>query len=145
MTLKLISYNGTHLRFKMGKTGGIFVIKVPTVGRRILDVYAKGKQANDYLLPFIDNAEYSKMELSMKVASKTATVNLHLKEIAKEAKIEKKVTTHISRHSYASRALMKGIGIEYVQRLLGHSDLKTTQIYAKVVNKELDKAVDLFG
>jgi len=35
--------------------------------------------------------------------------------------------------------------IEYVSKLMGHSNIKTTQIYAKIVNEELDKAMDVFN
>jgi len=55
----------------------------------------------------------------------------------------KKITFHCSRHTFAINSLVLGIPIEVVSKILGHSDLKTTQIYAKVVdslmNREMDK------
>jgi integrase/recombinase XerD len=67
-----------------------------------------------------------------------------LKTIATKAKIEKKISFHTSRHTFATRALRKGMRIEYVSKLIGHSNIKTTQIYAKIVNEELDEAMDVF-
>lgn len=66
-----------------------------------------------------------------------------LNEALSIIKIKKKITFHSSRHSFAINSLVLGIPIEVVSKILGHSDLKTTQIYAKVVdslsNKEMEK------
>ena len=61
------------------------------------------------------------------------TVNKHLKTIATLAKIDKRLTFHVSRHSFAVTGISLGIPIEVVSKLLGHNDLKTTQIYTKIV------------
>ena len=57
--------------------------------------------------------------------------------------VKKKLTFHSSRHSFAINSLVLGIPIEVVSKILGHTDLKTTQIYAKVVdsltNREMEK------
>ena len=55
---------------------------------------------------------------------------------AKNAGIEKEITPHVFRHSFAVELLNKGIDIEYLQELLGHSSLSTTQMYTHV-NKNL--------
>ena len=49
-----------------------------------------------------------------------------------------------SRHSFATRALSKGMKIHHVSKLLGHASVKTTEVYAKIVNKDLDDAMDIF-
>ena len=72
-------------------------------------------------------------------------INKNLKSIATKAKISKKITFHVARHTFATIALKKGIRIEYVSKLLGHANLKETQIYAKIINEELDKAMDVFN
>ncbi len=61
-------------------------------------------------------------------------LNEHLKTIQKKAKITKNLTAHMARHTFATLALTKGIDIATVSSLLGHTNLKTTQIYAKVIN-----------
>lgn len=62
-------------------------------------------------------------------------MNAYLKEIADLAKIKKHLTTHIARHTFASMSLSNHVPIESISKMLGHSDIKTTQIYAKMQDK----------
>lgn len=72
-----------------------------------------------------------------------AYCNRILKRIAVEVGIDKAVTYHMGRHSFATtNALMQGIRIEVVSRMLGHTNIKTTQIYAKVTDDMLAKGFD---
>jgi len=60
-----------------------------------------------------------------------------IKNIAKKAGINKKVTPHVLRHSLATTLLSKGVDIRYIQEILGHSSLNITQIYTHVVPNQL--------
>lgn len=64
-------------------------------------------------------------------------MNSYLTEIADCCGIKKSLTTHIARHSFACLALANGVSMEIIARMLGHSDIKTTKIYAKVVDKSI--------
>lgn len=66
-----------------------------------------------------------------------SAVNQVLKRSAKKAGIEKHVTSHAFRHSFASHLLEAGCDIKYIQALLGHLDPKSTEIYLHVSNKTL--------
>ena len=57
------------------------------------------------------------------------------------AGIKKRVTFHVSRHTNATLLLALGVPIETVAKILGHSDIKTTQIYAKVIDQNKRAAV----
>jgi len=72
-------------------------------------------------------------------------VNFLLKRIAKECGIERNVTFHQSRHSFATLALSKGMPIETVSKILGHSRITTTQIYAKMTNEKIAQDMDMFS
>ncbi|MBC7747870.1 MAG: tyrosine-type recombinase/integrase, partial [Methylotenera sp.] len=75
----------------------------------------------------------------------TALINKNLKFITKRAKVEKSISFHISRHTWATRALRLRVPIEIVSKILGHANIRETMIYAKIVNAEMDKAMDLFN
>jgi site-specific recombinase XerD len=60
-----------------------------------------------------------------------------LKKIAKQCGISKNVSSHLARHTFATLALTKGVALESVSKMLGHSDIKTTQIYARVTDEKV--------
>lgn len=81
----------------------------------------------DFDLPVINNQKY----------------NDYLKVAASFAKIDKNLTTHCARHTFAVFALNNGVPMEVVSKMLGHTNIKTTQIYAKVLNTEVEKGFDV--
>ena len=67
-------------------------------------------------------------------------MNSYLKEIADVCGIQKHLSTHVARHSYAtSVCLANGVSIENVAKMLGHSNIKMTQHYAKVLDSSILK------
>lgn len=69
-------------------------------------------------------------------------INRKLKNSAKEAGIAKHLTAHILRHSFASNLLKNGVDILRIQKLLGHSSIKTTSIYTHTNIVDLGQAVN---
>ena len=72
-----------------------------------------------------------------------ATLNERVKSWAKKADIGKDVCFHMSRHTFATMALTLGADLYVVSKLLGHTDVSVTQIYADIINKKREEAVDL--
>lgn len=66
-------------------------------------------------------------------------VQLLIKNSAERAGIDKKVTPHTMRHSYATNFLKNNGNIRYLSDMLGHSNLNTTKVYTHVVDYDLEK------
>lgn len=66
-------------------------------------------------------------------------------KMIKECDITKKISFHIGRHGFATMALCKGMPIESVSRILGHTNIETTQIYAKITVQKLDNDLTTLG
>lgn len=70
-------------------------------------------------------------------------INDRLKAWAKSAGINKNMTFHTARHTFATMMLTLGADLYTTSKLLGHSDVQITQVYAKIVNRKKDEAVNL--
>lgn len=70
-------------------------------------------------------------------------VNKNIQKWAKTAGLDKHITFHMARHTFATMSLTYGVDLYTVSKLLGHSDIKHTQIYAEVIDKKREEAIDL--
>jgi len=68
-----------------------------------------------------------------------------LKTVMTACGIEKTISYHCGRHSFATLALSKGMPIESVSRVLGHTNIVTTQIYARITSQKLDNDLTMLG
>ena len=64
------------------------------------------------------------------------SIRLMLKKYTKQAKLERNITPHMFRHSFATYLIEEGVDISCVQQILGHSSIKTTQIYIHVSSQK---------
>jgi site-specific recombinase XerD len=105
-------------REKTGVQSNVLLLDVP---RMILAKY-DGMLSGNKVLPVISNQR----------------LNSYLKEIADLCGIEKNVTFHLARHTFATTVtLAKGVPLETVSKMLGHTSLKTTQIYARITDQKI--------
>ena len=112
----------TH-RIKTGTPSKVKLLEIPL---SIIKKYALKRDGN-FLLPVMSNAKY----------------NLYLKEIASICGIEKRVTSHLARHTFATTVTYaNGVSIESISKMLGHTKLSTTQIYARIVDKTVSNEMD---
>jgi len=91
-----------------------------------------------YLFPMKNISKDPKSGRMMRFHILPATFGRNIKQVANRAKIEKRVSAHTFRHSYATHLLQSGIDIKTIQELLGHKDISTTMIYIHIV-RELSK------
>jgi len=135
-----------RLEYRMGKNKKDRSIKVHSKALDILRYYQKEEgEPADYIFPLLDNtALYAKaiteeqkatlppaiiVKLTDAISSKNALINKYLKKIAIKAGITKNISFHISRHSFAKIAKGKGVDNSHLKMLLGHSNIKVTEVY----------------
>ena len=148
LQLKWKNISNTHINFTIKKTGSQLSIKVPDIAMAIINKYRNPFASMEhYVFSMLPNGlnENDLRLVDKLISGATAQINKNLKEIAKIAEISKPVSFHISRHTFATRALRKGISIDKVSKLMGHAAIRETQIYAKIVSEELDSAMDVFN
>lgn len=105
-------------RQKTNVQSNILLLDIP---KMILKKYSN-KITGDKLLPVITNQR----------------INSYLKEIADVCGIEKNLTFHLARHTFATTVtLAKGVPMETVSKMLGHTSIRTTQIYARITDGKI--------
>lgn len=102
------------------KTGSKFYTPILPPAMAVLKKY-------NYKLPVISNQK----------------LNDFLLLVETDLKIKKRVSCHVARHSFATLMLSYNVPIEKTARMLGHKDIKTTQIYAKILKKNVEDQVDV--
>ena len=112
---------------KRQKTGVPFQIKLLDIPMQIVERY-KAFRKDNHLFD-IGNLD---------------SINKRIKKVAAMCGIKKRVSFHVSRHSWAVLALEYGMPIESVSKILGHTNITTTQIYAKVTSTKLDHDISVF-
>lgn len=88
---------------------------------------------------FLDSLRNSEILFSL---PDTSNVERNLEKWAKKANLGKKLTFHVARHTFATLLLTKNIDIYTISKLLNHKDLKTTQIYASLVDEKKISALN---
>lgn len=95
-----------------------------------------------YVFPFLKLHDTS-FSLGKAICSATGIVNGHLKILARRCGIDKNLSSHAGRHTFATMLVTKGASIYDVKELLGHSDVKVTQIYARITQERKQAAISL--
>jgi len=115
--LEYIEGNGYFIQFKQQKTKGV---EVMPISEQAYNLLGEQKESGDKVF---DGLTYSAYE------------NKHLYQWIGAAGITKDITFHCFRHTYATLQLSMGTDIYTVSKMLGHRELKTTQVYAKIIDQ----------
>lgn len=115
----------TKVKIGTQKTGKFLILPIPNAS----DIIPERGTAKDgdFLFRYVSNF----------------WVNKKLNEWSNAAGIKgKKITFHTARHTYATMLLTKGADLYTVSKLLGHTEIRTTQIYAEIIDKKKEEAVN---
>jgi integrase len=114
---------------KRQKTNVQSNVRLLTIPQQLLEKY-KGKCSDGRLLPVPTNYRG----------------NIHLRKLGEQCGITTKITFHLARHTFATTVtLAKGVPIESVSKMLGHTDIKTTQIYARIINSKVSSDMEILS
>ena len=147
-----------RLIYYMGKNHKKRDLLLIQPAKEILQLYWKeGAKPTDYIFPLLDNDQpfagaiipedketlspAMKQKLIEQVSSKTSIVNNNLKKIKELAGLNKKLTSHIARHTFAYKAKQAGIPDGRIKGILAHSSLKVTEGYMGEFSTEEDDRV----
>lgn len=122
--LEYIEGNGYYIQFKQQKTKGV---EMMPISKQAYSLLGESKEPTDKVF---EGLIYSAYE------------NKHLYQWIGAAGITKDITFHCFRHTFATLQLSKGTDIYTVSKMLGHRELKTTQIYAKIIDQTKREAAD---
>ena len=123
IALKITDIDSTAMRLMVRAAKGKKdrALALPLTLLKSLRQYYTAYHPKNYLFEGQNGGKYS-----------TKSIQNFIKKYAREAKIQKSVTPHILRHSYATHQLENGINIRYVQELLEHKSIKTTELYTHI-------------
>lgn len=113
-------------RQKTKVESNVLLLEVP---KSIIAKYEGQTAREDMLFPILSNQK----------------MNSYLKEIADICGIKKNLTFHLARHTFATLCLSKGVPMESVSKMLGHTNIRTTQIYARITNKKIEHDMEQFA
>ena len=103
-------------------------VRLMEIPKRIIEKY-QGTTRNEFIFPVPTNA----------------TCNTHIGKLVEKAEIitEQKVTFHTARHTFGTMFLTEGVPLESLSKMMGHKNISTTQIYAKITSQKISKDMDL--
>jgi integrase/recombinase XerD len=142
--LRWPDFKDGRLYYSMGKNDKGDSLKVPAKAQAILDVYIQFRQnKNDLVFPELRGVDLNNEFITERtIAFKTSAIDKILqKHVAPAAGIDKNLTMHIARHSFAQNA--KDVDIRTLQMLFRHNSLQTTEGYmGNFIHKDADDALD---
>ena len=154
LSLKWKNITETEILITMRKTDKILslpindkVKKILNKKRSILENNYSQIHSEKYVFNIlkIDVENSTAQDALNAISCATTIINKNLKRVAVRAGINKNLSTHVARHSFATALITKGADLLPVRDLLGHSDVRVTQIYANVVSTKKKETINLLN
>ncbi len=123
-----IKFNNNVIEIKQGKGDKSRIVSMPDKLKYLLFAYLRKEQPSIFVFEGQNGGKYS-----------STSVQRVVKNTVLKAGIDKRVTPHMLRHSYATHLHDSGMDIRNIQKLLGHSSTKTTEIYTYISKRDISK------
>ena len=135
-----------NLRVVNGKGGVDRDITIPVNTAEVLKEWKKAKPKNSryFFTTIKDKSQGNKFDSSKGSKLSVRYIQFMVKRYAKKAGIDKNITPHTLRHSFATGFIRQGQNVMKLKKILGHSDISTTQIYVTLANKDVEEAMNGF-
>lgn len=133
--LKVENIVDNRIKFQRRKTSKPYDINITPQLKEILSFYLRDKEKSDFIFPIVKREVFELQYKDVLWARKR--YNKGLKEIAKKCNIEQRLTSYVSRHSFATQAMLQDVPLQAISAMLGHNRLSTTQIYLKSLPSEI--------
>ena len=118
-----------RIHYRRQKTSKMYDIKISESLNAIFSHYIQQNPSSKYVFPILKREGAALQQKDIQWARKRFNENLQL--VANICGIEQKLTSYVSRHSFATQAMMQDVPVTAISAMLGHSSLKTTEIYLK--------------
>ena len=139
--LRAENIKNDRLHYIRQKTGKEISLPLQPQAKQIIDKYYKDR--NNYLFPILDiQIHKTAIQIDNRIHKVLGKIDKCLKEVAILVGIDANLTTYVARHSYATTLKKSGVDISIISETMGHSDIKTTEIYLDSFdNEQIDKAM----
>lgn len=143
MLLKWSDISAGKIRYVRRKTKGTFVITIAEPVEKILEHYRGKKLPTNYIFPILTSNDLTPLQIEYRKDKTLKKFNKDLKRIAELCKIDTKITSYVSRHSFATNLKQKGVSTDIISEAMGHQTLTVTQAYLKELeNDVIDDAIN---
>jgi integrase len=122
--------NEAFMYFRQNKTKNVSHLKLSKLA---FDIYLEQKD------------KHPDSEFVFLLPVSRSDINVRLRQMAEQAGIKKYIHFHVSRHSWATLALTRNVDIYTVSKIMGHSSVAITEIYANLINKKRDEVADIIN
>jgi integrase len=133
--LRLSNIKDGRIFYQRQKTDKPYNIKLTAEIQELLAQYLEGKKKEDRIFPIINREGIEGAYKDVEWARRR--YNKKLKLIAEKCGIEENLTSYVSRHSFATRAKNLGVPIATISDMLGHENVKTTEVYLDTLPSDI--------
>ncbi|OUR91203.1 integrase [Flavobacteriales bacterium 34_180_T64] len=126
-----------NINYIRSKTKGRFSIKILEPSREILNYYSSYNSLTNYIFPILLKENLTPVQIQNRKAKTLKKFNKDLKEIASLAGIDKKLTSYVARHSFATNLKQLGVSTDIISESMGHQNINITNAYLKEFDNDV--------